>query len=183
MKIPAPSARRLMPTRILKIVVLLFMSLVITELVFQFASRWVPAIDQVTASPWKVVPRWVKDESINGNRGNVEYWEHDDWGYRNETRLKNAKYVAMGDSFTYGTGVGRNEAWPPLLSEILKTPVYNMGVAARSPITYLTTFDRALSLNPRLVIVAVYLGNDFLESYWSRHFATRRQKWTPWIGQ
>jgi len=76
------------------------------------------------------------------------------------------RIVALGDSFTYGWGVGDEEAWPALvgrqhLGREQRVEVANLGWVGRGPMDYAELAERALPvLSPDLVIVAVLQGDD-----------------------
>ena len=73
--------------------------------------------------------------------------------------------VALGDSQTYGTGVGRGAAWPARLSGLIGEPVYNMGLGGYGATHANENLATALSLEPELVVFALYFGNDFYDDY------------------
>ena len=100
-----------------------------------------------------------------GLRGNAAHPEHDDWGYRNAERPDRAAIVALGDSQTYGTGVRRDEAWPPVLGRRLGVRVYNMGNPNFGAPQYWLELEHALSLQPRVVLLTVYFGNDLYDAF------------------
>lgn len=99
--------------------------------------------------------------SANGiPAGNPYHPEHDQAGYRNANRPEQADVVVLGDSQAYGSGVPRDEAWPARLG------AYNMALPGYGPGHILLQIDQALALHPREVIVAVYFGNDFADTFW-----------------
>lgn len=73
--------------------------------------------------------------------------------------------VALGDSLTWGFGASRRDAWPQAFAERTGLVVYNMGLGGYGPVQYAELLDDALELEPRLVIVAVYFGNDLYDAY------------------
>ena len=115
-------------------------------------------------------PRAV-DDPLLGKRLNPEFAEHDDWGFRNaligDFGLRSSavpeqvEIVAIGDSQTYGVNAPAEDAWPHQLARELSAKVYNMGVGGTGPARYLHNLDLALQLDPQLIIVAFYFGNDF----------------------
>lgn len=110
------------------------------------------------------VPRKV-DDTVLGHRPNPKFFEHDLLGFRNAEVPEQVDIVAIGDSQTYGTNVHRPEAWPQQLAAVSEHSVYNMAFGGYSPLHHLQLFEEALQLKPRLVISAVYFGNDFLETF------------------
>jgi len=110
-------------------------------------------------------PEPLVADSRLGLRGNRAYPDHDDWGYRNSHRPERATVVAMGDSQTYGTGVSRDEAWPPALERRLGEPVYSMATPNFGTAHYWLELEGALTLRPRVVLITVYFGNDAYDAF------------------
>jgi len=90
---------------------------------------------------------------------------HDSNGFRNDNVPIQADIVALGDSQTWGVNVQRADAWPQQLAKLSGRRVYNMGVGAYGPVQYWALTDKALSFSPRVIIVALYQGNDFYDAY------------------
>jgi hypothetical protein len=109
-------------------------------------------------------PLWVPD-LVLGYRGNPRYPDHDARGYRNSETLSNADIVTIGDSHTYGIGVERQEAWPALLPARIGRSVYSMAHGGYGPSQYERMLPEALTLRPQLLIVGLYMGNDFYDAY------------------
>jgi len=86
-------------------------------------------------------------------------------GFRNKTDLEKYDVVTLGDSFTEGSNISDEQTWPALLAQKGKLTVYNLGMSAGNPPTYLETLQRfGLQLSPKIVICMLYEGNDFRES-------------------
>jgi hypothetical protein len=86
-------------------------------------------------------------------------------GFRNQTDLPKYDIVAIGDSFTEGSGVSDDQAWPVVLVQKSGYTVYNLGMSGGNPLTYLETFKRyAVPLLPKTVICMLYEGNDFRDA-------------------
>ncbi len=79
-------------------------------------------------------------------------------GFRGEEPASGG-IVCLGDSTTFGWGVEEEEAWPARLAALLGEATVNGGVPGYSTVQGLATLDTALSLRPRLVVVA-YLVRD-----------------------
>lgn len=81
-------------------------------------------------------------------------------GFRNATVPQHVDVVAIGDSHTQGFNAASAESWPQLLAEQSGQTVYNMGVGGYGPLQYGLLIDEALQLQPKQIIVGLYLGND-----------------------
>ena len=92
-------------------------------------------------------------------------------GYRqpefNPAKTDQLRIVAIGDSFTFGDGVEEEAAWPRVLERALagrqqrRVEVINAGVPGRwVDEYYLELKRRSLPLDPDLVIVGFFIGND-----------------------
>lgn len=83
-------------------------------------------------------------------------------GFRNQTDLKQYDILAIGDSYTEGSGVSDTQAWPVQLATKSEKNVYNLSVSGGHPDTYLESFKQfGLALSPKIVLCALYEGNDF----------------------
>jgi hypothetical protein len=90
------------------------------------------------------------------------------------------RMVAVGDSFTFGDGVEAEEAWPRAVQRAfaersgLSTEVINAGVPGRwMDEYYLEIANRSLALDPDVVLLGFFVGNDVdgsdaREHVWSR---------------
>ncbi len=93
---------------------------------------------------------------------------HDLLGFRNRSVPNMADVVVIGDSQTYGINATLETSWPGQLSTLLASKgavVYNVSVGGWGPAEYFRIFDKVLSLRPRLVVVAIYMGNDPLNAF------------------
>lgn len=100
--------------------------------------------------------------------------ETDKNGFRNRSALATATIVTLGDSFTYGKSVHRDESWPAVLGNLNGASVYNMAVQGYSPLQYAALLRQALTLDPRIVIVGLNIPNDLSETY---TFACTNEYW------
>jgi lysophospholipase L1-like esterase len=100
---------------------------------------------------------------------------HDAWGFRNKTVPASTHIVAIGDSLTYGVSAPAKDSWPAALQNILKVGVYSLSLGSYGPVEYFYLLrNRALKLNPDIVIVGFYLGNDVFNAYQT---VRRREHW------
>lgn len=136
----------------------IFISLLLCEFALQLGSSLSPFLDSLTRST--PISRFLIDPR-NGYVGNPSFPEHDEWGYRNDRRPANAKIITLGDSWTFGTTIERDSVWPAILSRLLDKDIYNMAMGGTSPINYLQSFYQSLELQPNIIILSLYLGNDF----------------------
>ncbi|MDP8921320.1 MAG: SGNH/GDSL hydrolase family protein, partial [Chloroflexota bacterium] len=98
-------------------------------------------------------------------RGNPEYPGHDELGFRNPRVPSEAAVVALGDSQTYGSKLSPDEAWPRQLERRGDLPTYNMAFPGWGPLQSFRALDDALALKPRLVVMALFAGNDLVDSF------------------
>jgi len=140
-------------------IILSLTSLVVMIFLGEFAFRTVlEPVDYL-------LPTLVEDPYLNhrieGGTGG-----HDEWGFRNFDRPAQADIVAIGDSMTYGISARAQESWPFVLSTIGNRTVYNMALGGYGPVHYLHLLKtRAMTLNPKTIIIGLYFGNDFIDSY------------------
>ena len=106
----------------------------------------------------------IQDRQL-GHRPNPDFPGHDARGFRNVAALSSADMVLLGDSQTYGTGVSRDEAWPNQLHQLTGLTTYGMAYGGYGPAHSLVLLPEALNLSPKIVIEAMYAGNDFFDCY------------------
>ena len=94
-------------------------------------------------------------------------------GFRNRAVPNTADVVVLGDSQTYGNNTMIEANWPHVLAENLEVlaqtnqryaTVYSMATGGWAATQYAEMLANALSLEPRILIIAFYTGNDPLES-------------------
>jgi hypothetical protein len=87
--------------------------------------------------------------------------------------------VTIGDSFSLGI-VPHDYHFTTVAERILGFPVDNMGIAATGPPEYLTLFvDEALPLDPDLVVIDLFVGNDLVLGQRSSNRWLERAR--PWL--
>ena len=119
--------------------------------------------DQFTRG--KELECFIRDSQGFIARGNPHCPEHDARGYRNRSALSEANILTLGDSWTYGSGVPSDAAWPHVLSKRLHREVYNMALPESGPLQSLRILEQALVLHPKIIIFGFYFGNDLLDDF------------------
>ena len=122
------------------------------------SSRSVAAALSVTP-----VRGFIADRALSW-RGNPDYPVHDRLGFRNSSVPSKVQVVALGDSQTYGSNVRPSEAWPHALGDMGLGPSYNMAFPGGDHCRVFS-YSEALPLKPRLIVEALYLGNDLVDSF------------------
>ena len=151
-----------MRTNALRLATLGFV-LIACELLLQVANTSSITARRVLAPAWEVIAATIPDDRL-GSRGNPLRHDHDRAGYRNPMRPSRADIVVLGDSHAYGPARDA-DGWPRRLERDLARPVYNMALPGYGPGQSLLQIDEALAFRPRLIIVAPYMGNDFIDTY------------------
>jgi lysophospholipase L1-like esterase len=93
---------------------------------------------------------------------------HDALGFRNASIPFRAPVVTVGDSQTYGINASLTGTWPAELQRNIcdgYCPVYNMALGSWAAPQYLYAVQKAAAFRPAHVIVALYSGNDSLETF------------------
>ncbi len=86
-------------------------------------------------------------------------------GFRNQSDFEEYDLIAIGDSFTEGSNIADNQTWPALLAQKTQLTVYNLGMSAGNPASYLETLSKfGLQLSPKIVLCTLYEGNDFRDA-------------------
>lgn len=108
----------------------------------------------------------IQNDPVLGVRIKPYSAGHDSWGYRNRSVPEKADIVAIGDSQTYGVSATSRNSWPALLGEITGRTVYNLSLPGYDPTDYYYLMQaEAFKLNPAVIIVGFYFGNDLSEAY------------------
>jgi lysophospholipase L1-like esterase len=137
------------------VLVSIFLSLVIAE----GASRII--FDPIDYLKPERVPDNILGFKILPNTG-----AHDSWGYRNKSVPSTADIVTIGDSNTYGISATASNSWPSILGQSTGKVVYNISLGGYGPVEYFYLLkNKAFKLNPSLVIVGFYFGNDLENAY------------------
>ena len=110
-------------------------------------------------------PRKISDD-ILGSKLGPNSGAHDSWGYRNRSVPDRADIVAIGDSHTYGISAKASDAWPSLLEKLSGEKTYNLSLPGYGPVEYYYLLkNKAFDLDPSVVVLGLYFGNDLLDTY------------------
>jgi hypothetical protein len=91
---------------------------------------------------------------------------YDEWGFRNKTVPATAEIVAIGDSHTFGNTAKMEESWPYVIGRLRGVSTYNMGLGGYGPNQYYHLLKtKALSLQPKMVVCGLYMGDDFENAF------------------
>ena len=107
----------------------------------------------------------IVEDAVLEHRPRPDYRDHDARGFRNPKALNQAEIVCLGDSQTYGAGVERDEAGPHQLAKISNRSVYSLSYGGWGPTHSQALLPEALELQPKLIIEAIYSGNDLWDCY------------------
>ena len=133
---------------------------------------------------WRLTPGW------SGNHRHYDYeavYSVDGRGLRrgagDPASTGDAPVLAvLGDSFTFGFGVGDEETFPARLHERLAPDVTVLNIAVPGYSTdqqALYLEDRVEAFKPRWIVVVVYLGNNLLDNM--RAFPLQAQNGKPYF--
>jgi lysophospholipase L1-like esterase len=93
----------------------------------------------------------------------------DDMGFCNPEpgayEVEKLDVAVLGDSLTWCTNVAPADAWPARLAEATGLEIYNFAIPGRGLYEHLQVLKRfGLAKSPRVVILAVYEGNDLRDA-------------------
>ncbi len=141
----------------------------VSELVLHALARVSPRVDSLLEQPhlaWRnQTSAWLYDNELYRRPNPAHAW-HDENGWRNPAALARADIVTLGDSHTYGATVERTaDTWPQLLAPLVDRSVYNMAYGGYGPLHSMILWDEVMALEPKVVIEAIYAGNDFYDAF------------------
>jgi hypothetical protein len=162
--------------KILFVALALALSVVAAELILRLAAAAIPEVDAMLGTGTSpTVP-----DTVLGHRPAPLMSDSDTTGFRNPQRPKSAPVVAVGDSQTFGIGVTRQDSWPHVLRRDHGIPTYSMAYGGYGPTHYLVLAREALDqLDPEVIVVAFYPGNDLLDSWRMVHERGQLQELLP----
>jgi len=67
-------------------------------------------------------------DEMNWNTENSIQYKFNKQGFRTEEFSRRDCFLALGCSFTVGTGLEQHQTWPEVLAQQIQLPVYNLGV-------------------------------------------------------
>lgn len=140
----------------------LVLALGLCELVVSLAARVSPRVEYLLTPPWR---RISVEDPILGVRGSAYAPGHDANGFRNPRLPDRVDVLAVGDSMTYGYAASPEESWPRQLERLTGRSVYNMSFGGYCPWQYELLIEEGLELDPEWVVIGLFVGNEFSESY------------------
>ena len=102
-------------------------------------------------------------------------------GFRNASAEGPFDIVYLGDSHTYGYGVVASQAMPRQIERLTGLKGYAFAMGGYGPAQYAHLSEQALDLQPRFLVVAMFLGNDVTDAcaianilpYWRDYLRAR----------
>lgn len=88
----------------------------------------------------------------------------DAWGYRNAHVPETAAIVCLGDSQTFGVNIRRRDNYASEVARLSGLEVYNMSLGGYGPLQYVEMAKQALVLEPKVVTIGFYFGNDLADA-------------------
>jgi hypothetical protein len=125
--------------------------------ILEFGLRWFTVFPVIS---WVDSPNLTRDEILSFTLTYNKRYGIDSNGFRNPQALKNADIVTIGDSHTFGFNVKTEDSWPYQLGRMTNKVVYNFGIGNFGIVQYSYLIDKAIKLNPKNIIIGLYLPND-----------------------
>jgi len=145
-------------------------SIVLGLIMTELALRW------TTPFPTTLMKNTIYDEILE-YKMNPKAEGIDENGFRNPRALKQAEIIALGDSHTYGYNVESEDSWPQILGRKTNMTVYNFGVGGYGVLQYYHLFNEAIKMNPKHIIVGLFLPNDLRDTCWTLNKVPHWQTW------
>lgn len=137
--------------------ILLFIAIVFGIIILEIGLR---AFTVFPVISWVDSPNLTKDEILSFTLAYNKFYGIDHNGFRNPQALNNTDIATLGDSHTFGFNVKPEYSWPYQLSRMTNKTVYNFGIGNYGIAQYYYLMDKAIKLNPKHIIVGLYLPND-----------------------
>ncbi len=155
--------------------VLLIISICLGVIILEIGLRFFTIFPVIS---WVDSPNLNKDEILSFTLAYNKQYGIDSNGFRNPQALENADIVTLGDSHTFGFNVKTEYSWPYQLGRMASKTVYNFGIGNFGIVQYYYLMDKAINLNPKNIIIGLYIPNDLNDTcllfkqlnYW-RHWA------------
>lgn len=132
------------------------------EVALSFLALMSPRVERLLSSPYAAP--LILDPQM-GQRPNPEFPGHDDRGFRNPKVPNQSDIIGLGDSQTYGTGVNPEDTWINQLGLMVGQTVYSMAVPGYGPAHSLMLLDKAITLQPKIILEGFYAGNDLYDAF------------------
>lgn len=134
------------------------------------------AIIRLLVEPADYLQVTLVEDPVLGHKVSPGTSGYDEWGFRNDAVPHSANVVVLGDSQTFGVSASRHNSWPVRLQHLTGQSLYSLALGGYGPVQYYHLLKtKALALNPKLIIVGLYLGNDFYDAYVLTHPTDREE--------
>ena len=106
----------------------------------------------------------ARKDPIFGGRFKSNALGHDADGWRNVKVPEDVDWLFLGDSMTYGSGVGLDEAYPYVVGANAGRQTYNLSTPGFGPAEYLHGYrEYGRDLAPEIVTIGITFGNDLFD--------------------
>ncbi len=123
---------------------------------------------------------WENIPNFDGKDGSIQY-THNSQGFRSqEIRQEKKQILLVGDSVTYGLGVNDNEIFSYHLSQkITDFQILNLGTTGYGLDQSYLRLEKVIDqLNPKLIIVLIFSGNDLRDISVDNHWGKTKPYYT-----
>lgn len=120
---------------------------------------------------------WKTVSNANHSKNKIDY-KTNSYGFRSDDVDSSKEHILiLGDSVAFGTGVTDNDTFPSLLNKRFKNryQVLNLSVPGYGIDQYLLSLKRYVGkLNPKIIIVVIYTGDDWANTTQDNLFGTSK---------
>lgn len=155
-----------MKKNLLLVGIAIFISLFLVEIILRLTTSFPNTLIK------NAIPDKYLEYKMNPKSSGI-----DENGFRNPKALKQADIVTLGDSHTYGYNVESQDSWPRVLGRKTGMSVYNFGVGGYGVLQYYHLFNEALKMNPKHIIVGLFIPNDLRDTCITLKKIAYWQKW------